>query len=401
MADPTVMDTFSRYMADLFDLRRMIAVPTGFQCLFGRPQTNANTIFSPDAELVDIDIVKGKRKISALIPRGGSITKYLGGQADLVADQFYSVSRVYPLAKEEGQINASQLLKRQAGEMSYSPKTRFERMRQMALDIHTENARRMAGLFEVLAAQSILTGKQDAILGTTNAALQYDFQRNSDHIVSGGTAWTGSSATPIEDLDTWAARIEHNGFVKPDFVAMAGDVIAAFIKHADISGLADNRRYELVRIGENNPVPAKFSHMVANGWVFMGKVMTFQGRELWICTYQGDYVNSSNAIVKLLPDGHLLMGSTMARCDRYFGPPELLPMVPMREQLYQAMFGFDPNLVGVPAATDSGSLFDSRMFYTDAYTDPGWTSVTIRTWAAPIFATIHTDAFLTVTDLTT
>ena len=398
MTTPTVMDAFSRLMADLFDLRKMIAVPTGFLAFFAGG--TGDTIYSPDAETVDIDIIKGNKKTAALIPRGGSITKYLGpDQRDFVTDKFYQVSRVYPLSKVEDVINASQLSNRMAGEDPYKPATRFQRLRKKALDLHVENARKTARLHERLAAQAILTGKQDAILGTTDSSLQYDFQRNTDHIITAGTAWTEASATPIGKLDEWAKRIERNGHTKVDFVGAAGNVMKAFIQHTEVSGLADNRRYELVRVGQNNPVPAKFDRFTKNGWVCNAKITTFEGREMWLFTYQGHYENDSGTVIDLLPSGYLVMADSQARCDRYFGPPEILPMIEMRRQFYQQMFGLDLSLAGVPGATDDSSIFDPRMFYADAYPDQGWTSVTIRTWSAPIFAPIHTDAFLTVTGL--
>ena len=56
---PNATDPFSRFMAEVFDDRKLISVSTGFQAFFGRPETGAETIISPDSNAVDIDIIRG------------------------------------------------------------------------------------------------------------------------------------------------------------------------------------------------------------------------------------------------------------------------------------------------------------------------------------------------------
>ena len=104
MSTPIVMDTFTRIMAALFDEKEIIAVPTGFQAFFGRPETGAQTIISPDANAVDIDIIRGNEKTAALIPRG-AISRPLGPtQRNMDAQNYTSFSRKYPLSEEEADI---------------------------------------------------------------------------------------------------------------------------------------------------------------------------------------------------------------------------------------------------------------------------------------------------------
>ena len=44
---PNPADPFSRWMADYFDEKDIVGVPTGFQSFFGRPEYGGQTLYSP------------------------------------------------------------------------------------------------------------------------------------------------------------------------------------------------------------------------------------------------------------------------------------------------------------------------------------------------------------------
>ena len=397
---PNAVDPFSRFMADTFDEQQVISVPTGFQAFFGRP--GSLTLFSPDSNVVDIDIIRGNKKIAALIPRG-MISRPLGSlQQNLNTQNYTSFSRKYPLSEEEGDLTADQILFRVAGENPYSTATRLDRMRELAMRIHLESIRRTVRMFEKLAAQSVLTGKQDAIIGTTNTDLQYDFQRKSAHTFSAAVAWDNASAVIMEDIDTMCDLLEANGNVSPNFLGIGGEAMDALINDDVVQNVADNRRYELIQVTRNNPVPAEYDTFIASGWIPRGRLRTPKGYELWMFTYNRTYQNSAGTATKIMTEAKAFVTSTDARCDRYFGPPEPLPMLPQRRELYQQMFGFDPEMAPMPAKIlGDGRIIEPAMFYCDAYVSQDWKKVSIRTQSAPIFATTQTDAFVTITDLIT
>ena len=274
--------------------------------------------------------------------------------------------------------------------------TRMDRLRYHALKIHHENVRRQVRLFEVLAAQSVLTGKQDAILGTTNTDLQYDFRRNSTHTVTVGTSWAGGSADILGDIDAGCAKVRSNGRTMPDMMVLGSTAMNSFVKDTTVAALADNRRFEFLQVGRNNPMPQKFQRFVDGGFIAQGVLRTPAGYELWLFTYLDIYNRPSDgAATKYMPDENVIIASSMARCDRYFGPPENLPMVPMREALYRDYFGFDPMQPPMPAKMRAaGNVIDPAMFYCDAYVSGDWKKITIRSQSAPIFATTMTDAFV-------
>lgn len=398
---PTAVDTFSRFMAKMFDDKSLITIAKGFQAFFGRPETGAQTVFSPNANDVDIDIIRGNKKIAALIPRG-TISRPLGSnQQNLNVEKYSTFSRKYPLSEEEGDITGDQILQRLAGENPYQMKDRLSRMRILAAKIVTESIRRTGDMFEVLAAQSVLTGKQDAILGTSDTNLQYDFRRNTGNTISVAVPWDNASATIMANIDAGCDIVKTKSRVMPDFIGIGGESMAALIEDSAVQTQADNRRFELIEVSTNNPVPPKFARFVEAGWVPRGRLRTPKGYTVWMFTYQDYYENASGTVVDLLPQDNAIIASTQARCDRYFGPPELLPIIPMRRQLYTEMFGISIDAPPMPMDSTGGGIITPEMFYHDAYVSADWKKVTIRTQSAPIFATTHTDAFVTLTDLIT
>lgn len=397
MSTPVVQDLFSRFMAGAYDEKQIVSVSTGFQAFFGRPENGSETIFSPDSNAVDIDIIRGNERTAALIPRG-TVSRSLGSlQKNVRSERMSTFSRKYPLSEEEGDITGDILLNRVSGENPYDRMTRMDRLRYHALKIHHENIRRQVRLFEVLAAQSVLTGKQDAILGTSNTDLQYDFRRNATHTVTVGTSWAGGSANILGDIDAACAKVRANGRTMPDMMLLGATAMNSFVKDTTVAVLADNRRFDFMAVGMNNPVPPKFQRFVDGGFIPQGKLRTPAGYELWLFTYLDIYNDTAGTATKYLPDDKVVIASSGARCDRYFGPPENLPMVPMREALYRDYFGFDPMAAPMPAKMRAaGNVIDPSMFYCDAYVSQDWKKITVRTQSAPIFATTMTDAFVVV-----
>lgn len=392
---PLAQDAYSRYQIDVFDEKTVIGVPTAFQTFFGRP--GAKTLYSPDAAVVDIDIIRGNERLAALIPRGIQSRPLGATQKNTNVQKFSNFNRVYPLGEEEGDIDANQLLLRRAGENPYEGRTRIQRMREHAMDHHQEHVRRFVRMFEYLCTQSVLEGKMPAILGTSDTNLLYDFRRNSANIITVGTVWTDPAADILGDIDTGCGLIRSNGHMNADMITFSDDAFAAFLVDADVIAKADNRRFEMIEVSTNNPVPSKFAEFVAGGFIPRGRLRTPGGYDLWMFTYIDGYTDSGGTFTKYMPSGYVSICASDARCDRYFGPPEKLPDVPARDQLYQQMFGFSPDAPPMPPKIKgSAGVVNASMFYFDAYTAPDWKSLTIRTQTAPIFATTQTDAFVTL-----
>jgi hypothetical protein len=404
MITPNTVDAYSRYMDALFDEKEIINVSTVYQNWFGKPGFNGSkTIYSPDSEVVDIDIMRGNERIAAMVHRGVD-SRHLNLQKNTVTQNFSSFSRVYPLAEELGDITGSQINKRVGGENPYEQMTRIERTRMLAREHHLEHIRRYVRLFEVLAGMSLLGGMQPALLGSANVADNwYDFRRNVSHIVSPAIPWDDPAADILGDIDAACDAGRIDGKVNFDVMFLGGNVCKVFLTDTIISRLADNRGYSLVRAGSQSfTMPAKYNDLIAGGANCIGYMITPKGRTLYIFTYNDVITDDNGDPQYLLPLTSVFLGFYGARCDRYFGPPERLPITSDELPWYQEMFGMNMMAPMIPGnIKNPGGVVTPAMFFCDAYKSGDKKKVTIRTQSAPIFATTQTDAFFTYYDVIT
>jgi hypothetical protein len=388
------MDPFSRYFCEMFNEKSVISVPTAFQCFFGRPEANGSqTLWSTDSLTVDIDIIRAAGETHAALVHRGTDSRRLGSDKKSInVEKFTSESRVYPLIEEEGEIAASKLLFRNAGENPYSSATRQERMRDRAMQIYEEAARRIMRAREVLAAESILTGKQSAIFGTTSTALQYDFKRTSGMNWTVSKDWTDKTSDILGDIDAACELCRKKGFVRPEFLGLGETAMKSIISNEDVVEKADNRRFEMIQVSQNNPVPPKFAKFVECGWVPRGSLRTPAGNQLWMFSNNEYYTNLSAAQVKYMPDTNAFVASVDARMDLYLGPPERLPMIASDVERFVELFGFNPaSGPSVPNIKGAG-IFNPAHYYFDAYPSINQKALTCRVQHAPIFATTQADA---------
>lgn len=395
MSTPVPQDLFSRFLAGTFDERDIIGVPTAGLAFFGNPAGASRTIYSPDANTVDITIIRGDERAAALVPRG-MVSKSLGSlQKPNRSMQHSEFSRSYPLAMETGDIQASKLTTPVPGESRVnSGITQRDRFRYHAVQIHNENMRRVTRLGEILAWQSILTGKQDAILGTTNTALQYNFLRNSNLTIQCGTSWAGGSANILGDIDGGCVKLRSIGHINPDMMILGDDAMVSFVKDTTVQKLADNRRFTFMSLGDGAVMPAKYQRFVDGGMTFQGNLRTPKGYQLALFTYNEVYTAANGTATKYIAADKVIITSSTARFDRYFGPPEQLPMIPQRTQMYREMLGFDLS-AGMAPPNVKGGMQNScplEACFNFAYVSQDWKTFSIETQCAPIFATTQTDA---------
>lgn len=396
---PQAADQFARYMAAMYDDRDGMPAPGGFCAMFGYAANGSNIFFSPDSSVVDIDIIRGNEKIAALVHRGSN-SRVISGQKNTMEQRSTSQTRKYPLIEEEGDINADQLIHALAGEARYSSgKTRFDRLRMLALVIYFEQMRRQARTFEVLAASSIITGTQPAILNTTNPDLLYDFRRDSGNFITVGTAWSNVASDILGDIDNACFKVRQNGRKNPDMCIMSTVDMDSFIKNTAVKSTADNRRFELIQVSTDNPVPPQYARFTDNGFIARGRLRTPKGFSLWLFTYIDSYETDAGTPTFYLPDNKTIVCSSTARMDVYFGPPEVLPISKAKGVWFEEMFGFNMMAPPMPQnfAGTKWSEIMSVATYVDAYPTTGDKAITIRTQSAPIFATTATDTIVTIT----
>lgn len=393
MSTPLPQDLFSRYVVEMFDEHDIIDIPTAGLTFFNNP---ARTVYQPDSNTVDIDIIRGDERTAKLVPRG-TFSQSLGAlQKHARDEQFTAFSRKYPLAREVLDVTSENLTTRLPGEPTVnSSLTQQFRFRYHARKKHLENNRRIHRLCEILAWQSLMTGKQDGILGTTNADLKYDFMRHADLTIQAAVSWAGGAANIMADLDTGCTRLRKIGHTQPDMAVFGATAINSFIRDATVQKLADNRRFTYMTFGDGAVMPSKFQKWVDAGFVFQGNLRTPQGYALAVFTYPEFYTADNGTATPYIADDKVLLTSSMARRDRYFGPAESLPMTPFKAQQYLQLFGIDPSAPPTPPnVKGDASVIPKSAFFCMANISADYQRVSIETQLAPIFAPVQTDAYV-------
>lgn len=395
MATPTVIGTESRFFTGLFDDRKKIKASTAMLAFF----TQGETAISMFAEDFDDNVIRGNKKIAAMVPREGSITRQLGTGVDTQKPgPFSKFSRRFPLALEYFAVESNLLNKMTPQEMPYDPWSKQERLRYYVTKGLDEARRRIADLDNALAGQSMRLGTQDAIFGTANADEQYDWRRASGNTIAVGTVWTNAAADVIGDLDDACVRVHKFGRAKPDIFCVSNAAYAGFKQNTRILAEADNRRYEVVQIEAGFVKPPNHGYLTENGWILRGKLITDEGYELFIYTTQDYFEDSAGAVVDIMPDAEGFVTSSEAQFDRFFGPPKTLELTSQKVQWWIERFGIDPRS---PRGTDrvpSGILPNDSFFLWGNEAETG-DSVDLWVQHAPIFKTTQTDAVATLTSL--
>ena len=211
-----------------------------------------------------------------------------------------------------------------------------------------------------------------------------------------GTEWSDVSVDALGDIDGICKKIRANGKTTPNIAIFGDTAFSNFINNTTVKSQADNRRFELVEVSTANPVPSEYARFVAGGLIARGRLRTPGGFTLWMFTYVDGYEDSGGTFIKYIPDDIVLIGSVRARCDRYFGPPERMPITALDRALYMETFGFNLDAPPMPMIRSAGNVIEPNAFHCDAYGSADRKRITIRTQSAPIFATTHTDAFGTL-----
>jgi hypothetical protein len=395
MANPVLLDLFNRYAVDMFDEKQVMQTETVGQCFFGNPATGGRSVYSPDANILEIEIKRAGRRTAALIPRG-TVSQPLGGHLDMSTEKGTSFARSYPLSQEQGNISSDQITKRLIGANAYAGLTRFDVLRAMAMEYHYENINRHVRLFERLAWTSLLTGKMPAILATTNTDLIYDFRRASNNTITPAHGWGNAAGYPLTDIALACDRIRLNGKSRADGIFIGGTALTYLLGNTQfLTQYANKQYFDLVQFRAGESVPPWAKRLESAGAIIWGKMRIPPGYDLVVFTYPASYTNESDADAKFMPDDEAFVFFSGARCDRYFGPPDTLPMIAQRMQWYMETFGFNPMAAPMPRNI-LGSVIEPAMFYIDAFPSEDQRVVTMRTQAAPIFATTMTDCFVEI-----
>lgn len=275
-----------RYLAEV--VRQAPPVHTYFRDTFF---TNIKTF---STERVDIDIVKGDRRMAAFVhPRvGGTVLKGNG---------YTTESYKPPLVNPYDVTTADQLLTRLPGEDLYSGMTPAQRAAQKLMEEYAALNDATTRREEWMAVQAIVTGSIPVVGEGVNEVI--DFGLTNKVTLSDDNKWGGSKADPLGNLGDWVDKVLHGGFANVDTAILGKTAKKHFFADANVQKMLDNRR---MNIGELAP------RDLPNGVRYLGH-LTDPSLELYSYgeVYYDDWTDPDEPETKpLIPDNVVVLISS-------------------------------------------------------------------------------------------
>lgn len=288
-------------LIDIFDTRTMLEAVEEMK----RPGRFLRDMFFPnfrqfDTESVDVDIVKGKRRLAPFVSplAEGKVVDRLG----------FSTSTIKPgYIKPKMPTTAADLLKRQPGEVLYGGGMTIEQRAQEQL------GRDLAELMdqvdrreEWMAAQALNAGAivMKIKAETADKSVTVDFGMDATHKVtlSGTDLWSDTTnSDPIADLTTWGQLCRKDSGISPNTVVMGTDACTAFMNHPKVQKALDMRAVDM---GEINP------RQLPDGVSYVGRI---KAPNLFVDVYCYDewYIDEDTSTeTAMVPAKKVWMGST-------------------------------------------------------------------------------------------
>lgn len=284
-------------------VEKLPPVRTFFRDTFFRREETFNT------ESVDVDFVKGTRKVAPFVHR------IIGGKT--VPNTGYE-TKTYkpPLVAPDKITTVDDLLKRRPGESLVSERSPAERAVLKMSDDFRELRDMISRREELMCVQSIFTGKIPIIGEGLNEVIDFGFT-NTEVISAATKKWSNAGSDPIGDLKRWHKQVQKTGFTNCNACVMADDVATAFVGHEKVQKVLDVRNYNLAVIQPRQ---------LPNGVTYVGTIHEL-GMDVYTYNewYLDDWTNPETPEEKpLVPDGMLAMLSTNANYSMYYGAITLI-----------------------------------------------------------------------------
>jgi hypothetical protein len=246
------------------------------------------------SERVDIDIVKGDRRMAAFVhPRAGGTV--------LTGTGYETKSYKPPLINPYDMTTADKLMDRLPGEDIYSGMTPAQRAAVKLTEEYNRLNDATTRREEWMAVQAITTGTIPVVGEGVNEVIDFGFSNKVT--LTGKQKWDTATADPLKDLNDWNRQVLINGFANTDMVIMGSTALQAFLTNESVQKQLDNRRVEM---GIINPKD------LPNGVRYVAhlnrpSVDIYEYAEV----YYDDATDPENPATKpLIPDGMVIMISS-------------------------------------------------------------------------------------------
>jgi len=290
---------------DLFETRTMLRMleqiypPRTFLL-----ETFFKTVETSTSEHVDIDIMKGKRRLAPFVSplQQGKVVERIG---------WSTLTFKPPYVKPKMKTEAGEFLKRLPGQIIYqgddSPSARAAKALAMDLaELQDQITRRE----EWMAAQALTTGQIDIVGEGVDSTI--DFLMDAGHIIDKKTTetdrWSNENSSPIKQLNDAVRLIAKDSGLTANVAVLGSDAADAFIEHPLVQKMLDNRRIELGQI-----IPDQ----LPDGVMYLGQL---RRPRIDIYTYD-EYFNAdgTGTVTPMVPPKKVILGSTKARTARHYG----------------------------------------------------------------------------------
>lgn len=249
---------------------------------------------------VDIDIVKGKRKMAPFVhpTLPGSVSLREGFRADTYKPPYIQPKR---------ETTAELILKRSAGENPYAAKTPAqragERLGRDLADLDDEITRRE----EWMCAQALTTGSVRVLGEGVDDTINFLMEASHKITLSTGK-WDASGSDPIGNLRQWKrGLIAKDSGRTANVGVLSGAAVDAFQANELVMKQLNTRRVDLGIIKPEE---------LPDGVTYLG-YLNDPGIDLY--SYDEWYLDDSGVEQPMIPDGGVILGSTNTQNAMLYG----------------------------------------------------------------------------------
>ena len=185
---------------------------------------------------VDIDIVKGNRKMAAFVHPmvGGEIVQSEG---------YETKSYAPPLINPATVTTADMFLQRLPGEDIYSGRTPADRAAEKLVEEYNKLNDMTTRREEWMAAQVLTTGQLKVKGKGVDEVIDFGFTNKIN--LEGTKQWGKSAADTLGNLREWKQQVSRNGFANADMVIMGKKASDTFMADSKVLDLMDKRRFDI------------------------------------------------------------------------------------------------------------------------------------------------------------
>lgn len=284
-----------RYLAEV--VRQTPPVHTYFRDTFF---TNVKTFAT---ERVDIDMVKGDRRMAAFVhPRVGG--KVLRGKG------YTTESYKPPLVNPYDVTTAEQLMTRLAGEDLYSGMTPAQRAARRLTEEYQRLNDATTRREEWMAVQAIVTGSVPVKGEGVDEVI--DFGLTNKVSLTGTKKWGGTDADILTNLGDWVDKVLHGGFANVDTLILGKSAKRALFADEKVQKVLDNRRMSMGELAPRD---------LPNGVRYLGH-LSDPSLDLYSYgeVYLDDWTDPDSPETKpLIPDNAVILISSRANYMMAYG----------------------------------------------------------------------------------